>query len=276
MNIRAALGMATAAFHRAGIEDAGRDARKLVAHAAGIGTDRVLLHMEDDLTDAQDARFRAHVQSRLDRRPVSQIVGARLFYGREFIVTEDVLDPRPETETLVSEALSGAFDRVLDLGTGTGCILLTLLAERPDASGVGADLSAAALAVAGRNAERLGVAPRCSMVRSDWFVAVAGTFDLIVSNPPYVAADEMAALAPEVAFEPRMALTDGADGLSAYRALIAGARAHLAPGGRLMVEIGWRQARDVAAMMDAAGLTAVRIVPDLDGRDRVVEGRALA
>ncbi len=276
MNLRAALGLGTSALTEGGLEGAGRDARRLLAHAAGIAPDRVMLHLEDELSEEDERRFWAHVQARLDRRPVAQIIGARLFFGRNFIVTEDVLDPRPETETLIVEALGDGFDQVLDLGTGSGCILLTLLAERPGATGIGADISAAALEVARRNADALDVAPRAALVQSDWFDAVGGVFDLIVSNPPYIAEAEMSALAPELAFEPRQALTDGADGLSAYRTIAAGAPAHLAPGGRLMVEIGWRQGDAVAAMFRSAGLVDVQIRTDLDGRDRVVMGRMSA
>ncbi|MEF9605777.1 peptide chain release factor N(5)-glutamine methyltransferase, partial [Paracoccus sp. PXZ] len=154
----------------------------------------------------------------------------------------------------------------------TGAILISLLAERPGARGTGTDISPAALMVARENAARIGVC--ADFLESDWFASVAGQFDLIVSNPPYIALDEMADLSPEVReWEPRHALTDGADGLSAYRAIAAGAPAHLSPGGRLLVEIGPTQGRAVAALMQAAGLVEPRILPDLDGRDRVVGAR---
>ncbi|MEI4487211.1 peptide chain release factor N(5)-glutamine methyltransferase [Frigidibacter sp. MR17.14] len=268
--IRAALPGLSAA----GIEDPARDARRLMAHALGVAAERISLHMGDDLTPMQAAAFAAHLEERLRRRPVSQITGARLFYGRSFRVTRDTLDPRPETEELVSEALSAPFGRVLDLGTGTGCILLTLLAERPGTSGLGLDLSPAALEVARGNAAALGLDGRAEFGLSDWFAAVQGEFDLIVSNPPYIAADEMAGLAPEVRdWEPAMALTPGGDGLDAYRAIAAGALAHLAPGGRLMVEIGPTQGQAVASLFRAAGLDVTAIRTDLDGRDRVVAAR---
>jgi len=236
-----------------GIPDFRREARKLAREAAG-----------QSLADMVARRCRGE--------PMSHILGYRDFWEHRFEVTADVLDPRPETETLVAAALEDGFERVLDLGTGTGCILLSLLAARPAARGTGTDLSQAALAVAARNAERLGVAERVALVLSDWWNAVDGPFDLIVSNPPYIAADEMAGLQRELAFEPRMALTDGADGLTAYRAIVAGAPARLAPGGRLMLEIGPTQGPAVRALMQAAGLERVRIAPDLDGRDRVVIG----
>jgi release factor glutamine methyltransferase len=204
---------------------------------------------------------------------VAQITGERLFRGRAFRVTRDTLDPRPETETLVDHALQSPFASVLDLGTGTGCILITLLAERPGVRGLGVDLSPAALEVARANAQRHGVAADFAL--SDWFGAVTGRFGLIVANPPYIAAAEMAGLAPEVRdWEPRLALCPGDDGLAAYRAILGGTAAHLAAGGRLVVETGAEQGRAVAALFAAAGLADVRVLPDLDGRDRVVSGRA--
>lgn len=273
--LQEALRIGVARLAEAGIPDAPRDARLLLAHAAGIASDRLSLHLPEPLTPDAAARFDAALTARTTRSPVSHITGRRAFWGREFAVTPDVLDPRPETETLIAEALSGPFNRVLDLGTGSGAILVTLLAERPLATGLGVDLSEAALAIARRNAEALGTLPRARLVVSDWFAAVEGHFDLIVSNPPYIAESEMAELSPEVLREPRMALTPGGDGLDAYRAIAAGAPAHLVAGGRLMAEIGPTQGAAVAALFRQAGLSAVEVLPDLDGRDRVVCARAL-
>jgi len=270
-----ALRAAIPRLREAGIEDAARDARLLLAHALQIAPDRLTLHLGDDLPPGCKGRLEVLIAARLARQPVSQITGQRLFWGRSFAVTPDVLDPRPETETLVAAALSEPFDRVLDLGTGTGCILLTLLLERPGAVGVGVDLSAAALGVADQNRRRFGVGGRAMLEQGNWFDAVRKAFDLIVSNPPYIAADEMAGLAPEVRdWEPHLALTPGGDGLDAYRAITAGAGAHLRPGGRLMVEVGPTQGPAVAMMMQGAGLVDVVHLPDLDGRCRVIAGRA--
>jgi len=224
--------------------------------------------------DADHAGFFARVAQRAGRVPLSQILGYRDFYDHRFIVTSEVLDPRPDTETLVKTALQAPFSRVLDLGTGSGCILLSLIAAMGQASGTGTDISDAALGVARQNAERLGLADRAAIIASDWFAAVAGEFDLIVSNPPYIAANEMDDLQPEVRLhEPRIALTDEADGLSGYRRIIAGALDHLTSGGRLIFEIGPSQAQAVSQMMQDAGLQQIRVIPDLDGRDRVVAGR---
>lgn len=273
--VQAALTDAVARLRAAGIASPRTDARHLMAHALGIAPGRVTLHLHDPLAAAPAARFEAALDDRAAHRPVAQITGRRSFWGRDFRVSGDVLDPRPETETLVAQALGASFARVLDLGTGSGCILLTLLAERGAATGMGTDISEAALAVARDNAARLGVAGRAGFAAGDWYAPVEGRFDLVVSNPPYIAAAEMAGLSPEVArWEPHGALSPGVDALAAYRAIAGGARAHLSPGGWLMVEIGAGQGAAVAAILRGAGLEGAACHPDMDGRDRVVAARA--
>ncbi len=266
-----ALRLAIPKLEEAGVEDAARDARVLLAHALGIGHDRLTLHLPDDMTEPQERTYDAAVQARNLRQPVAQIIGRRLFWGLSFRVTRDTLDPRPDTEALVAEALTRPFQKILDLGTGTGCILLSCLKNMPMARGVGVDISEAALAVAAGNSSDLGLEARVRFHRSDWFSDVSGTFDLIVSNPPYIAADELPGLAPEVRqWEPLQALTPGGDGLDAYRVIARGAGARLMPGGRLLVEIGPTQGQAVAGLFAAAGLGDIRVLPDMDGRDRVV------
>lgn len=256
------------------VPDAPRDARKLFAHAFGVDPARVTLILPEPVEPADLKQFEELIRRRGRRVPVSHLIGKRAFYGRDFIVTADVLDPRPETEVLVAEALRGEFARVLDLGTGSGCILLSLLAERPEAVGVGADHSRPALEVAARNAAALDVSERARFVKSDWMAQITGQFDLIVSNPPYIAADEMQDLLPEVRdWEPRIALTDEADGLSAYRVIVGQEVAHLLPEGRLMFEIGPTQAAAVKKLLQEAGLQDIAVVADLDGRDRVVHAK---
>ncbi|GGC01852.1 release factor glutamine methyltransferase [Marivita lacus] len=269
-----ALTRAVAQLRNAGIDDPARDARRLLSHVLGIAPGRLTLVLPDLLDDAQAARFFALIDRRTTREPVSHLTGIRAFYGRDFHVTPAVLDPRPDTETLIEQALAGEVSSVLDLGTGSGCILLTLLAHRPLAQGLGTDLSSEALTVAKDNATRLSLQDRATWAQGAWFDAVppGACFDLIVSNPPYIALNEMPGLAPDLAFEPRMALTDEADGLSAYRAITGGATPFLAPQGRLLVEIGPTQGQAVAELFRTAGLANVTLHSDLDGRDRVVSG----
>lgn len=274
MRVADALGLATQILNKAGIAGAARDARRIMAATLDVEAHRVALMPDDEMEAGAQAAFLASIHLRAEGHPVSHLVGGRLFYDRWFKVTPDVLDPRPETEELVAAALKAPFADVLDLGTGSGAIILTLLAERPQAVGVATDLSEAALRVAADNATALGVIDRVQFEVSDWFRAVIGEYDLIVSNPPYIAVDEMDALQREVRlYEPRMALTDEADGLTAYRKITAGAAAHLRNGGRLLVEIGPTQGGAVAALMQNAGLVDIKVIPDLDGRERIVGGR---
>lgn len=274
---RSLLEAGVARLRAAGIEGAPRDARRLMAHALGVDAARLLLAMTDPVNDAQRQRFCAAIAARARQQPVAQITGQRLFWGRGFRVTSDVLDPRPETEILIAAALGQSFSRVLDLGTGSGAILLSLLAERPQAQGVGTDLSRTALDVAQGNARALGLADRAEWIVADWLDGISGRFDLIVSNPPYLSAQEHAELAEDVRlWEPRMALVphdDDGRGLVAYRQISARARAHLVTGGWLMVEIGPSQGADVRELLAKAGFMELQILRDLDGRDRVVMGR---
>lgn len=266
-----ALRAAVVRLRAGGIEDAPLDARVLLAHALGIAPDRLTLHLPDEMTAPQVRAYEEALVARASRQPVAQIIGQRQFWGMTFRVTKDTLDPRPDTEALVVEAVKAPFMSMLDLGTGTGCILLACLKSMPFARGLGVDISVAALEVARGNALALGLDKRAGFRASDWFSDVPGRFDLIVSNPPYIAADEMAALQPEVRdWEPHLALTPGGDGLAPYRIIARGAPARLMAGGRLMVEIGPTQGAAVAAMFAAEGLEDIRILPDMDGRDRVV------
>jgi release factor glutamine methyltransferase len=265
---------------RAGVPDPERDARLLLRWAAHMDGAQLSAALTDPAAAREISRFERAIEARERRIPVSHITGEREFWGRRFQVTNAVLDPRPETETLIAHALQGPpAVRVLDLGTGSGCILLTLLAEWPQARGVGVDNSAAALAVAAQNASSLGVAERAELTLGDWCAGLQGQFDLIVSNPPYIAADELAALSPEVRLhEPLSALCPdgdpggdpGGDGLDAYRRIAAGIGPLLAPGGQLLMEIGPRQGAEVRQILTDAGMTVTAILPDMDGRDRVI------
>ncbi|MGV6848116.1 MAG: peptide chain release factor N(5)-glutamine methyltransferase [Marinibacterium sp.] len=269
-----AMATATARLRAAGVTDPARDARLLLAHAARVEAARVTLIAPEDLEPEIEERYDQLIALRLVRVPVSHLVGERAFYGRRFKISRDVLDPRPETETLIEAALAEPYARVLDLGTGSGCILVTLLAETPQATGMGVDISDLACLQASANAVLHRVQDRAEILQSDWFSRVSGAFDLIVANPPYISRDELAGLAPEVRdHEPDLALTDGGDGLGAYRKIIAAAPEFLKDGGRLIVEIGATQASDVCDLCAAAGLNGVRTLRDLDRRDRVVCAR---
>ena len=274
---RAAVAAATRRLAAAGVADPPGDARRLCRWAAGL-TGAGLAAGIDEMPAAQESvRFEAAIAARARRVPVAQITGLREFLGRRFRVTPDVLDPRPETETLVMAALERPAARVLDLGTGSGCILLSLLADWPDAEGTGTDASPAALAVARENAASLGLAGRARFVEADWCAGLSGAFDLVVSNPPYIAEAEIADLAPEPRLhEPRMALTPGGDGLGACRAIAAGLARLLAPGARVLIETGPGQTGAVAALLAAAGLEPEGVRCDLDGRGRVVTARVPA
>jgi release factor glutamine methyltransferase len=267
------------AFRLAGIEEATVDARALLGHALNLdraqliaGSERILQGNEIAFIDALAAR-------RLKHEPVSRIRGRKEFWSLMLAVTPAVLTPRPETETVVEAALDvvtrrglrGAKLRILDIGTGTGALLLALLAELPNAIGTATDISGAALAVARANAERHGLAARCSFVECNIADGVAGPFDLVVANPPYIAHDDIAALVPEVRdYAPTIALDGGIDGLDKYHAIAGAARRLLAPGGRLIVELGVGQEPCIRSLFTKAGLAIDRVRADLAGIPRAL------
>ncbi len=249
------------------------DSRLLLQWATGLSHGEIVAEPERAIGEAAGRAFEAMVQRRLAFEPVSRIVGEREFYGRPFKVTPDVLDPRPDTETLIEAALPLLTEgmQVLDLGSGSGAIVVTLLAECPELTGVAVDVSVAALAVTMENARRLGVADRLMTVAGDWFANVDGRFDVIVSNPPYLARGDIAGLQPDVGnYDPQIALAGGEDGLDAYRAIASDAGKHLALTGRVLVEVGAGQAADVTAIFEAQGFTAAGQRLDLGGHVRVL------
>ena len=262
----------------AGVESPVIDARLLVEAAAGATRADIIADPHRALTDEQSAELERFLDRRARREPVSQILGVKGFWKIMLRVTAGVLTPRPETETILDVVLAefppGRRFRVLDLGVGSGAIVLAILAERPAAVGLGVDVSEEALAVARENAANLGLAGRVALMRGDWTAGLGDdSFDLVVSNPPYIRSGEIVALAPEVRdHEPRLALDGGEDGLDAYRRLAVEIPRVLVPGGRFAVEIGSDQGADVAALFAAAGVEAVRVVRDLSDRDRVVTG----
>ncbi|MGI9511027.1 MAG: peptide chain release factor N(5)-glutamine methyltransferase [Geminicoccaceae bacterium] len=276
--IRDVIEQAVDRLKAAGVEGARQDAWLLLAHIRGQNRVTLLAHWRDRLGTDDRCAFQALVERRAGREPLAQIVGWKEFWSLDFRVSADVLSPRPDSECLIEAALVEVDKRarsneralrVLDLGTGSGCLLLALLNEWPTAEGIGVDLSRAALAIARSNGERLGLAGRAEWLCANWGAAIDGTFDLIVSNPPYIAKNETTKLAPEIRrFEPEMALIAGDDGLDAYRSLAGDLCRLLAPEGVICLEVGFGQAAAVETVLEGAGLRAKKRRQDLAGVDR--------
>ena len=262
------------ALETAGVENPGLDARVLLTYALGIEAVALAAHPETALGQEGARRLREVAERRLQREPVARIVETREFWGLPFKLSPETLVPRPESETVVETALRlrpEPASRILDLGTGSGCLLVALLHELPGAAGVGVDRSPAALVTARRNAQHNGVGERAAFVACDWAAALDARFDLVVSNPPYVASSVIQGLAPEVrAHDPALALDGGIDGLSAYRVILAQAGRLLAPDGVLVVEIGFDQGKAVPALAVDAGLAVLEVAADLGGQPRAV------
>lgn len=264
---------------QAGIESAEADARLLIAHALDIERATVMTHGERLLSDRELAAVDALAVRRLRSEPVARIVGAREFWSLSLALTPDVLVPRPDTETVVEAALDSIRReatqleslRLLDIGTGSGALLLALLSELPNATGTGTDISAAALNVARANAARHALETRCSFVACDIAAGVQGRFDLIVSNPPYVVRGDLPTLDAEVRdYDPALALDGGEDGLDCYRAIAVDARRLLADGARLIVELGAGQEPAVRSIFADAGLAPGAAYKDLAGIPRAL------
>lgn len=268
-----------ASLTQAGISDARLDARLLVEHFSATTQADAIGRPDTVLSNATVSAVRQAIARRISGEPVHRIIGFREFYGLKLFLSAETLEPRPDTETLVDAVLpllrqtagrAGAC-RVLDLGTGTGAIALALLAQVPQATGVGVDISADALATAERNARQNGLAGRFETVKSDWFGQISGRFDVIVSNPPYIVTEELETLQREVLnHDPARALDGGADGLDAYRIISAQAAEHLVESGKLAVEIGHAQKHEAVLVFEAAGWRLTDARQDFGGRDRVL------
>ena len=273
------FGEATCALARAGFTETRRLARRLVTSALDLSPVELLTYPEQEMDDQQTDRVRLVLDRTAKREPLSRILGRREFWGLEFALSADTLDPRPETETIVEAVVWRVIDRraplrVLDLGTGTGCILLALLSELPAATGCGVDIAAGATMTARRNAAALGLFERAHFFVGYWGTAISGRFDVIVSNPPYIAHHALAGLPREVAlYDPRHALDGGADGLAAYRSLARSVPGLLKPFGICACEVGIGQAPAVAEIFRASGLAIEGCERDLAGVERCVVAR---
>jgi release factor glutamine methyltransferase len=273
------LGEVAAALERAGFDETRRRARRLVAAALDLSATEVFARLDRVVTNDESERIAAVLRRALAHEPLSRILGAREFWGLDFLLSPDTLDPRPETETVVEAVLARLPERdrayhFLDLGTGSGCLLLALLSEFPAAAGLGVDLSPGAIATARDNAARLALDGRARFAIGDWGTGVAECFDAIVSNPPYIESDALPDLPPEVRdFDPPLALDGGADGLAAYRVIAADLPRLLNPAGVFACEVGQGQEKAVARIIVAAGHVVEAILPDLAGISRCIVAR---
>jgi release factor glutamine methyltransferase len=274
VTIGEALARAAKRLGEAGIERPQAEARILLEAATGRGRGQIIAFPEYTLSPAQSDQFDTFVARRCAREPVSRILGRREFWSLSFAVSPATLDPRPDSETLVAAVLERIPDHdaaitLLDLGTGTGCLLLALLSELPQASGIGTDISPAACDIAATNAEALGLDARTEFRLGDWARDISAQFDVVVSNPPYIESSAIDGLAPEVSqYDPRGALDGGMDGLSAYRALIPQAAKRLKAGGLLALEIGAGQGEAIRNLAADSGLNDVGSARDLAGIER--------
>ena len=280
---RNALLAVRSALELAGVEGAALDARVIVRHALGLAPLALATEPDRPVEEAEALAIRDLVARRLAGVPVARLLGVKEFWGLEFRLSPATLIPRPDTETLVEEALRHCPDRdaplrLLDLGTGSGCIMAAILSERPRAWGLGIDRSEEAAATARLNAARIGLGPRAAFLVGDWARALGdAAFDLVVSNPPYVEAGIIPSLAREVReHDPGLALDGGEDGLEAYRAIATALPGLLRPGGHALLEVGEGQASAVAELLADSGLALHPPARDLEGRERVVVGRSAA
>ena len=275
MTVQALLLISQGRLRNSGIANPMRDARLMLANCLGVEVHKLNLLDDNCPSDDEISKFWTMVDERCKRKPVSKIIGYRSFWGRNFEVNEDVLDPRGDTETLIEVVLENKFKTMLELGTGSGAVAITVLAERLDATCVATDISELALETAARNSKLHGVQNRLTLLQSDWFSRISGRFDIIVSNPPYITAKEYNELSNEVVdYDPKISLTPGGDGLDAYRQIISKAKEKLRKNGQIILEIGHLQAEPVRKLLSAAGFFKIAVYKDLGSRDRVLSAKA--
>ncbi len=270
------LRMASQRLQKVGVEKPGYDTTKLFESFLGK---RIFAVDENDLEAMPSdfwVQFETAIKLREQRMPVAKILNQKEFWGRLFYVNTKVLDPRPETEVLIEEALKENFDLFLDLGVGSGCLLVSILGEKPNVFGIGSDISIEGIKVARTNIARFGLANRCKLITSSWFSAINYKFDLIISNPPYITRDEYKTLEPEIrCFEPKIALTLEDDGLESYRKIASDVSKYLNINGRLIIEIDYRKYQQVKRIFEQTDLFLEKDVPDLGGVIRALVFRKL-
>jgi release factor glutamine methyltransferase len=278
MTLAEQLVVVTRQLAEAGIDTALLDARLLVAHALHASPETLVRDSARALSSGEISAIETLLARRVKREPMSQILGSRGFWRDEFLVTKDVLTPRPDSETMIEALLQlrpnrEAMHQVLDLGTGSGCLLLSALREYPQSHGLGLDISAAALSVARANARALQLDTRARFEESDWCAALTENFcaDIVLSNPPYIPAREISSLAPEVKnYDPSLALDGGEDGLECYRKIFSQLSLYLSPHALILLEVGAGQANEVAEIGRTNGMKLIQMFPDLAGQMRVV------
>ena len=257
-----------------GIEGAARDARILTAFAIGIPISELSLKLNELVSDQIISKLEKLILRRIDREPISKILGKREFWGRSFSINENVLDPRPDTETLIDFVIEKPVTSVLELGTGSGAIAVTLACEWKHVHLTAVDISEDAISMAKINAEKFNVQNKIHFLKSDWFETVRGSFDLIISNPPYIGLVEQDEIAAEVIkYDPEIALFAGRDGLEAYKRIIPNLTKFLNPDGLVILETSASQSYQVKNMMNAVGFIDAKIVKDLSGKDRLVAAK---
>ena len=275
MKVQELLIASQAKLRECGISDPIRDARLLLADCLELRAQNLNLLNDSYISEIKISKFWRMIKERCKRKPVSKILGYRSFWGRDFEINENVLDPRGDTETLIELILDCKFENMLELGTGSGAIAVTILAERPEVTCVATDISEYALKTASTNSKRHGVESRLKLLHSNWFEKISGSFDVIVSNPPYISSEEYAQLSAEVVkYDPKISLTLGGDGLEAYREILSQALEKLSKNGHIFLEIGYTQANAVGHLFREAGFQQIKVHKDLGSRDRVISAKA--
>ena len=274
MKLKEVLADTTIKLSRSGIEGAARDARVLIASALEIPISELSLNVDEPVSHQIISKLEKLILRRIHREPISKILGRREFWGRSFFINENVLDPRGDTETLIDFVIEKPVKSVLDLGTGSGVIAVTLACEWKEVHVTAVDISEEALSLAKINAEKFNVQNKIDFLKSNWFEAVKGSFDLIISNPPYIGLIEKDEISTEVIkYDPEIALFSGRDGLDAYKKIIPNLAKFLNPDGFIVLEIGASQSNQVKNMMNVVGFIETQVVKDLSGKDRLVASK---